>query len=303
MKTTLYAFLILASCMAFAQLPEPPEGYRWVLVTQYSDEFNGSSLDKTKWRDTYDGWKGRLPAKFDPSTISLKDGYLVIRNKKLAQADGGYTIAGGAVQSLGETAHYGYYECRFKASKINMSTTFWMSNGKEPIKGPTKLTGDCARDQYSQELDICESVGGTGDFNSKFRTQMNFNTHYRYIDCNNSREKFYSAGNNAIEGNGQEADAGLEGGGESWEDFHTYGCYWRDANTADFYVDGKFAGSVKVRTDVVDTPFDRPMKINMVTETYNWATPHPTDAELANNDINASYYDWIRSYKLVPVAD
>ena len=281
--------------------PEPQEGYRWVLQPSYSDEFNGNSLDNSKWHDYFIGWKGRSPAKFDPSTISLSGGNMVIRNKKLSQPDGQYTIGGGAVQSNGVDAFFGYYECNFKASRINMSTTFWMSNGKVSIQGPTKLTGDCEKDKYSQELDICESIGGAGNFSSKFRTQMNFNTHYRYVDCNSAPEKFYSAGNNAVEGNGQSADASLVGGTESWEAFHTYACYWRDSKTVDFYVDNKFAGSVNVRRDVVDDPFDRPMKINMVTETYNWAKPYPTDAQLANSNINASFYDWIRSYKLVPI--
>lgn len=285
----------------YAQPPEPELGYRWVLNPKYSDEFNGNSLDKSKWRDSFDGWKGRSPAKFDPTTVSVQNGNMQIQNKKLAQVDGDYTIGGGAVQSLGEDAFFGYYECSFKASKINMSTTFWMSNGKVAVNGITKKSNgiDCDKDRYSQELDICESVGGTGNFSSKFRTQQNFNTHYRYIDCNGSPEKFYSAGNNAIEGNGQQANANIDG--ESWQDFHTYACYWKNANVVDFYTDKRFAGSVKVSTDVVDSPFPRPMKINMVTETYTWAKPYPADVELANNNINTSYYDWIRSYYLVPI--
>ena len=301
--TYLLTFVMLMSlCLVSkAQAPEPIEGYRWVLNPKYSDEFNGTNLDKTKWRDTFDGWKGRSPAKFDPSTVSVQNGTMQIKNKKLAQADGEYTIGGGAVQSLGQEAFFGYYECRFKASRINMSTTFWMSNGKVDVNGVTKKSNgvDCPKDRFSQELDICESVGGAGNFSSKFRTQQNFNTHYRYIDCNGSPEKFYSAGNNAIEGNGQQADASIEG--ESWQDFHTYACYWKSANVVDFYTDNRFAGTVNVSTDVVDSPFPRPMKINMVTETYNWAKPYPTDAELGNNAINTSYYDWIRSYELIPV--
>lgn len=297
----LIAVLVLMQASAFAGPPPPQKGYRWVLVAEYSDEFNGTSLDKTKWRDSFDGWKGRSPAMFKPNTISVNGGNMIIRNQPMAQ-DGDYNIACGAVQSLNKTAHFGYYECKFKASRISMSTTFWMSNKKTPIIGATKLTEDCANDKWSQELDICESIGGTGNFSTKFQTQMNFNTHYRYVDCNSSPEKFYSAGNNAVEGNGQTADAGLIGS-ESWEDFHTYGCYWKDSKNFDFYVDGKFAGAVVARTDVVDHPFSEPMGINMVTETYNWAKPYPTTAELTNDNINASYYDYIRSYKLVPVDD
>ncbi|RME95998.1 MAG: hypothetical protein D6766_01800 [Verrucomicrobia bacterium] len=46
-------------------------------------------------------------------------------------------------------------------------------------------------------------------------------------------------------------------------------------------------------------PFDRPMQINMVTETYDWM-PAPSEEELANDAINATYYDWVRVWVLVP---
>ena len=46
------------------------------------------------------------------------------------------------------------------------------------------------------------------------------------------------------------------------------------------------------------TPFDRPMYMHLVTETYNWEAP-PTEEELLNDEINTSYYDWVRAYVLV----
>ncbi|NIJ45485.1 hypothetical protein FHR24_001953 [Wenyingzhuangia heitensis] len=285
----------------FADPPTPKKGYRWVINQEYSDEFNGTELDRSKWNNTFHGWKGRKPAMFDPSTVSVNNGNMQIKNGMLPQEKNGYTIAGGAVQSKKETASFGYYEVNFKASKINMSTTFWMSNSKQPVDFVTnKSNGEnCAKDKYSQELDIVESIGGTFNRTNKFRTQMNFNTHYRYVDCNGGREKFYSAGNNAIEGNGQKSNAKLSS--ESWQDFHTYGAYWKNANEVSFYADNRFVGDVKVSTEVVDKPFDRSMKINMVTETYNWVQPIPTIEELNNDKINTSYYNWIRSYELVPV--
>lgn len=280
--------------------PTPKPGYRWVINEQYSDEFNGTTLDKTKWNDTFQGWKGRKPAMFHPNTVSVNNGTMQIKNGILDKEINGYSIAGGAVQSKQETAHFGYYEVNFKASKINMSTTFWMSNSKQPVDFVTRKSDgeNCTKDKYSQELDIVESIGGTFNRTDKFRTQMNFNTHYRYVDCNGGKEKFYSAGNNAIEGNGQKSNAKLSS--ESWQDFHTYGAYWQNSNEVSFYADNRFVGDVKVKTDVVDHPFDRPMKINMVTETYNWVKPVPTVDELNNDKINTSYYNWIRAYTLIP---
>ena len=268
----------------FADPPKPPNGFRWVLMNDYSDEFNGTQLDKTKWRDYFDGWAGRTPAKFMPGTISLKDGTMQIKNAVLDPAQGNYTIAGGAVQSLGEQAFYGYYECRFKASKIRMSTTFWLSNGKSLLDETTS----CTTDKYSQELDIVEVVGGhTG---TKFETNMNSNTHYRHIPCGQTSEIFYSRG----------ASATLNS--KVWEDYHTYACWWLNADSVKFYADDSYFSTVEIRKDIDPTkPFDRPMRVNMVTETYDWATPYPT-ADLLNNDaINTSYYDWVRAYQLVKV--
>ena len=39
-----------------------------------------------------------------------------------------YRLAGGAVASVKNQAHYGYYETRMKASLTTMSSTFWLSN-------------------------------------------------------------------------------------------------------------------------------------------------------------------------------
>ena len=285
--------------------PEPEIGKRWVLNLQYSDEFDGNALDTKKWRNSYMGWKGRSPGYFSPDAISVKEGTLQIKNGVLDKTvkhhvKGQYSIKGGAVQSLEKTAHFGYYEASFKASKIAMSTTFWMSNQKIPVDFVTKISdGNCQKDQFSQELDIAESIGGTISSGDKFKKNMNFNTHYRYIDCAGGKEKFYSAGNNAIEGNGQEINAQLSS--ESWEDFHIYGAYWKNANEVAFYSDNALIGDVQIRTDVVDEPFPRPMGINMVTETYDWATPYPTNKELTDDTINTSYYDWVRSYSLVDI--
>jgi len=292
----LFIFTTSLSHLLFAKPPEPNVGERWVLNTQYSDEFNGTSLDNEKWRTTFGGWKGRQPAFFNPNVPIVNDGNMIIRNQfgVPANAPGGYTISGGAVQSIKEEAHYGYYECNFRSSRINMSTTFWLaSSGRQETR-----TAD-TNDTYSQELDICESIGGTGNFSSDFRKKMKFNTHYRLRkDPFPTPETFYSKGNNQVEIRDGElvgGDASLKTS-ESWEDYHTYACHWRSAQEAAFYVDNRFIGVITFRTDVVSDPFKDPMRMNLVTETYNWARPLPTEQELNNDAINASYYNWVRSY-------
>ena len=79
----------------------------------------------------------------------MTNGCLRIRADLLPEPDGPFTLAGGAVISRSEEAFYGYYEARMKASKISMSSTFWMSNRSQ-------REGDAS---ISQEIDINETVG------------------------------------------------------------------------------------------------------------------------------------------------
>jgi hypothetical protein len=61
---------------------------------------------------------------------------------------------------------------------------------------------------------------------------------------------------------------------------------------------GKF--TIEFETTHHPTPFDRPMHMNLVTETYDWEDP-PTPEELANDRKNTTHYDWVCAWKLVPV--
>lgn len=262
-----------------AKPPPAPKGYKWVQNWQYSDEFNGNALNKAKWRDYHTNWEGRSPARFEPSTISVRNGFMMIKNGVLNPPKGKFTIAGGAVQSKNSGAHYGYYECRLKASKIMMSTTFWLSNTKAALNGSRCAT-------YSQELDVVETIGGR---KGKFSESMKSNTHYKYRACGAKQNKYHSAG-------AQKRISGQKSG----DAFHIYGAWWKNAYEVTFYLDNKKGDTVKFSTEVDRTkPFDRPMRINMVTETYDFATPYPSRAQLRNNTINTSYYDWVRSWRLV----
>lgn len=294
---TIFATNILAAP------PEPDPGKRWVINPLFSDEFDQESLDSAKWYDYHPLWQGRPPAKFDPSTIALAEGKLQIRNKMLDQPDGDYTIGGGAVRSKSDQASFGYYEAKFKASRLSMSTTFWLSNPRTKLLGPNNLGADCENDTWSMELDVAEQIGAPVDaaFASSFLTSQQYNTHVFYNDCDGNVNDF-KAGVNAAEGNGSvAADNTLPNGTESWEQFNTYAAWWKDENEVDFFLNNNFAGRVQVATDVLDNPFNRTLSMNMVTETYNWATPYPTAAELSDDSRNTSYYEWVRSYVSIAV--
>lgn len=292
MKTFRHSLILALTCglVPFADLiadpPEPPVGMRWVIQEQYSDEFEGKKLDSRKWNNFHPRWKGRAPAKFEKSAVSLKDGLMRIKNGVLKKPDGPYTLYGGAVTSKTDGAHFGYYECRFKASRVKMSTTFWLSGG-----GGDVLDTEVEGDTYRQELDIQECVGGSLDSESPgFRKQMHANTHFWYTAPGEKNRVSYPRG------------AVKDLSSEVWEDFHTYGAWWVDATYARFYADDEFFEAVHFYNEIMDNPLPDPMQINMVTETYNWQ-PYPTAKELADDSRNTSYYDWIRSYSLVPLKE
>jgi hypothetical protein len=275
--------------VAQSSLPTPPDGYQWVKNEAFSDEFNGTELDSDKWHDHNPRWIGRAPGKFMPSSVSVKDGYLQIKSTVLDPPDDKFTIACGAVQSKSHEALYGYYECRMKASSISTSSTFWLTGGPKPVSGGT----------LGLELDIQECIGNAQRW-PKFKNQMNCNTHITFrpdgknVDTNKDEndEAAKPEPTTLKKGGSYQLKSNVN------DEFHTYGCWWVDANSMKFYADGEYALTITPSTELDPTPFDHPLFMNLVCETYSWEVP-PTKEDLADDSRNTTYYDYVRSYKLV----
>lgn len=260
---------------------EAPEGYEWVLNKQFSDEFDGKKLDRKKWDDHYKGWEGREPGRFVPSSISVKDGFLQIKSTVLDPPQGvsnEWKIACGAVQSKKAEASYGYYEARIKPSKISTSSTFWLKNENPDDIRPFKLT----------ELDILECIGNAQRWSS-FGNHMMSNSHIEYFSENRDEEpEIIKLGKNV------KLDSKVS------DKFRTFGCWWVDANTMHFYLDGKRVYTITPSTEREEKPFDQTLFVNMVCEIYTWEVP-PTVEELMDDSINTTLYDYVRAYKLVKI--
>ncbi|NJB83524.1 family 16 glycosylhydrolase [Wenyingzhuangia aestuarii] len=287
----LFVFVCGISVQAQSGPPEPPIGKRWVMNPDFSDEFNGDKLDASKWYDYHPKWKGREPGLFLASQVSVKNGYMQIKGEKLkkdtiVKAYGReltFNIAGGAVVSK-KAAFLGYYECRVKAAATTMSTTFWFStDGVE--KGPNGC------DKYGQEWDIQECIGRSGDFlGNHFANGMNSNGHFWYTDCNKKKHDLRAP---AVKFHHNELAS---------KDFHVYGGWWKNEKQASFYYDDREPKHMKFYDQVVGKPFNRPMYMRMVSETYPFPWIElPTDKELADPTKNTVYYDWVRGYDLVDV--
>lgn len=288
------ALIILLSIgfVALAIPPKPPLGKRWVLNLDFSDEFNGTELDTTKWLDYHPTWKGREPGLFMSSQVSVKDGFMQIRGEKMEKdtiihaynRELTFNIKGGAVVSK-KSAFLGFYECRMKASKTTLSATFWFS-GKGGI-GPNQC------DKYGLEWDIQECIGRVGNFDgSYFAKGMHSNAHFWYTDCDGKRHDHRAP------------QVRFEDDELASENFHVYGGWWRDESTASYYYDNGEPKHQKFYDEVMEKPFNKPMYMRLVCETYPFPWIElPTDQELGENSLNTVYYDWVRGYKLVDAAE
>lgn len=262
----------------FADGQDPkPAGEEWVLVENMSDEFEGNKVDEQKWQISGQGWIGRAPGLFMPENVSVSDGSLKITTTLLPEPitknDNKFTHGGGYVGSRNSMT-YGYYECKVKANKTFMSTTFWLINSAE---------GKTGCDKRTTELDILEVVGHINSDNkgvSRFDEQMNSNTHSRNVP---------EGCNYATATKGAKADLG----GKAYDDFHIYGAWWKSKSEVWFYLDGKLVKKVTPPAD-----FDLDMYLRMVVETYNW-NPVPADGGMnLSPEDRTSTYQWVRSWKL-----
>lgn len=134
--TTLLLFALPAVALA---APGPPPGYKLA----WSDNFNGTALDQTKWSYRTDS---KLLSTQVPGNVSVRHGDLVIALRK--QDLGSMHYSGGGIISK-QAFHYGYYEARLKiAAGSGWHSSFWLMgyNGRD-TKG----------DKATLEMDIIEN--------------------------------------------------------------------------------------------------------------------------------------------------
>jgi len=272
-------FLVFTSaCKLNTQLPVAEQGYQWKLVKELSDEFEGKTLDQDKWANADPRrWQGRPPGLFLAEAVSVKDGKMQITADKLStpvnRKGRTFTHQGGHVYSKYKVKLGSYIECRMKANKTFMSSTFWLNNY------PDESTGCQSR---VTELDIQECIGYP---ESHPKTQqMGSNTHSRGIpqEC-------------------QDIPAGSVGAkcqtpGKVYDHYYTYGVWWKSPTELLFYLDGEYKYTITPKSN-----FDIETRIKLVVETYNWS-PVPEDGGMTGTrEERTTFYDWVRTYEYLPV--
>jgi beta-glucanase (GH16 family) len=179
-------------------LPPAPAGKQWILA--WHDEFDGATLDETKWNRRGD-WKRRDGYWVKDDAYLSGKGTLLLRTQK--QGD---RFSSGSLDSKGKFEHrYGYYVARCRMpSQEGHWPAFWMM-----CDGVAKV-GDGGRD--GTEIDVVEMPWRDG--------KVTFNLHWDGYGKDHQK----AGGNTTI-------PALKEG-------FHDYGLVWT-AEEYVVYIDGK----------------------------------------------------------------
>ena len=144
------ALLLATVSLAAAVAPPAPAGYE--AIAALSDEFDGDSLDKTKWDLDTSHWRGRQPGLFDPSNVAVADGHLQLwaraakRNSSWPSGYDNFTTS--TVRSVAAVKE-GFFEIRWRSGSSGISSSWWFTGGND-------ATGRV-------EIDVFETTGADVD--------------------------------------------------------------------------------------------------------------------------------------------
>jgi beta-glucanase (GH16 family) len=216
---------------------------KWRRYAPLWDEFDGNRLDATKWWDINPEWKGRQPAAFMPSNVSVYDGKLHLTMKKEEppaelKAQGYHTYTSAAVQSKTKVL-YGYFEVTAKAMASAGSSAFWFYSNT-----PKEWT----------EIDVFEIGARAPGFERKDHITV-------HVFHTPTEKEHWQIGSAWI---------------TPWDPadgYHVYGLDW-EKDQLSFYVDG-----VLVRRGP-NTHWHQPLTLNLDTETMPDWFGLPRDQDL-----------------------
>ncbi len=260
-------------------LPDIPNQNRWQLVDNMSDEFEGASLDATKWHVQgapnfgqsayyYSNFTGRDTWRYETQNARVEDGLLRITSRfdpdpsDPNQPNALWSTAGVVAN---HTFQYGYMEVRARTADAAVASSFWTT-------GRTG-TGSCYdAPNTCSEIDVFEIFGSP--LPAPRDTQRD--------------RRYWSSVH----------DWSQPGGPSTWTDtdtyldfnpaldFHTYGVDW-DENSITFYVDGEVLRTV-TRAQVESEGLNGgrwaaidPSRIWVDSEIFEWMLEPPANASFS----------------------
>lgn len=291
-KTTVVAIAgsLQAECaVTVKENPNPPEKE---LTLVWHDEFDGDSLDMTKWsyqlgtHDVYgnstgaNNWGNNELQSYGEDNIKLENGSLVITAQKEEQKVNGKSFTSGRITSRGKfTTLYGYVEARIKLPAVSgMWPAFWMLPQPTSTDKTGNVYGGWAR---NGEIDIMEARG-------RLPTEIDTTLHFgdSYPQNTYKSKKAYPQA--------------------PITEWHTYAVDWRKEYIA-WTVDGEetfrmtydrwWTAAVSAEENPY-APYDQPFYILLNLAVGGTYDPQGADDIKANKDfISASMYvDYVRVY-------
>ena len=247
----------------------------WVEV--WGDEFNGTSIDRTKWNVANGKVRGDSePATFrdDPNNIYVKDGELVIRTVK--EDYGNYHATSGYMDTQGiYGVTYGKIEMRAKLTDGKRSwPAFWSM-------------GQYGNWPYNGELDMMEfDISDNDDPYSLYGTNhwFAYQGNLYGSDTSNDYMQHVAKGTTVYNENNEPYA----------NDYHTFTVEW-DETQARTYVDGMMYMSILLTTDELRWGFgDNPHYLIV-----NVSTKGPGSNRIYDDmsDETFMYVDYVRVYK------
>jgi beta-glucanase (GH16 family) len=269
---------------------DPNNTGNWVLNTEASDEFSGTTIDEDRWyivgkfengKPVYKDpdypnknvWKGRAPSQFSGRNYRLENGKLILETRW----EPDFPFADDNKQTWGDdnkvenfenitTAcfigrknfKYGYMEIKSKAADAEITSAFWATGSQT-------------------ELDMFEQFGDHRQKGKEWK----------------DRELWWSIHDWSKEGKGKTVyTERLDYGFRVADDFHVYGIEWNE-NGLKFYVDGNlFTQATKEQVDAYakerDLPngwvMDGPIHLWLDQETFPW---HGVPDSLEDLELNS----------------
>jgi len=213
LRSAITAIVLTLPALTRAEDPAPSpdhpmvkDGSMSAYTLSWSDEFNGTTLDTSKWDYRTDS---KMASTQLPQNVSVSDGTLKLHLKKEDSGDKHYTGAGVISK---QTFKFGYYEARMKVPPgKGWHTSFWMT--KQDGKGDTDPQVTC------QELDVIEN-------NSSHQKGYSVNVHK------------WKGGHIMMGGKGINTP-------NLSQDFHVFGCEFTPT-TVKYFFDGALVQTIDV---------------------------------------------------------
>lgn len=252
----LYCLNPLAAETEVFPASDPDNQAGWMLRTDISDEFDGETLDESKWfvqgkDNEYYIWKGRAPSQFAPHNVLVEDGKLKLRSQwepdfKFARGEGhegnDYAIHEGEtipVTTAGVITRKrflnGYMEARTKAGDAAMTSSFWCIG-------------------YESELDVYEQMGKPKIQGDIREDTLKLSVHDWSPPGIRPTRKF---------GTKQKLPFRVA------DDFHVYGCEWGE-DYLKCFVDGKLVYETTQEKEGDNWVLTNPLEIWFDSEIFVW---------------------------------